>query len=353
MKLRCKLIAGSDVEHLHQIYAGLAMLHRASEIELSQEIPPEAYVGKGRSGRWNDCRFFNTTVIVNDSLRLTYDTHDWAWIDPDILAASDLYFKRSFSRENASDKVQPLGLNMQVNDTARDIFRLRRAAMYGGGDRIKTMLKALRIDSMLGTPEVERLDNFEREPDAKMPPRVLFMARLWDPKNIESKAQAEAVEQMNASRAASIVKLRKELGDRFFGGVAHDEYSRKYFPEALVTDDSLSHKRRYLEKLKEFSICVATVGLNGSNGWKLAEYVAASKAIISEPLVYEVPGNFGSGRNYLEFTSPDQLTERAIELVENEDLRTSLMRNNREYYLHYFRPDALVRRTLESASKLL
>jgi hypothetical protein len=353
VKLRCKLIAGSDVEHLHQIYAGFAMLHRAGEIELSQQIPREACLNKDRPGRWNDYRFFNTTVVVNGSVRITYDTHDRAWIDPEILDASDLYFKRSYSPENATAKVRPLGLNMQVNDAARDMFRLRRSPMYGGADRVKTMLKALRLDAMLGTSEVERLDNFEHGPNTKLEPRVLFMARLWDPKNIESKVQADAVEQMNASRAVSITKLRKELADKFFGGVAHDEYSRKYFPEALIADDSLSQKRKYLEKLKEFPICVATVGLNGSNGWKLAEYVAASKAIISEPLVYEVTGNFGPDRNYLEFTSPERLIEQAVKLVEDAELRNSMMQNNREYYLQYVRPDALVRRTLEIVSELL
>src|SRR5205085_1735243 len=105
------------------------MLHRAGEIELSQEIAREAYLGKGQPGRWNDYRFFNTTVLVNGSLRITYDTHDRAWIDPDILSTSDLYFKRSYSRDNASEKVRPLGLNMQVNDAARDMFRVRRALL--------------------------------------------------------------------------------------------------------------------------------------------------------------------------------------------------------------------------------
>src|SRR3982751_5778738 len=115
MKLRCKLIAGSDVEHLHQIYAGFAMLHRAGEIELTQVIAAEAVANKRRAADWNDYRFFNTTVVVNDTLTLTYDTHDWAWIDPEILGKTDLYFKRSFTRYEVAkldyaEKVCPLGL---------------------------------------------------------------------------------------------------------------------------------------------------------------------------------------------------------------------------------------------------
>ena len=59
---------------------------------------------------------------------------------------------------SGGEKVLPLGLNFQVNDSARDMFRVRRAAMYGGAARVKTMLKALRFDDMLGAPEIERLD---------------------------------------------------------------------------------------------------------------------------------------------------------------------------------------------------
>lgn len=355
MKLRCKLIASSDVEHLHQIYAGFAMLHRAGEIDLTQVIPDAALANKGSGDRWTDYRFFNTSVIIEDKLKVTYDTHDRAWMDPEILADSDLYFKRSFlpsetSLLEGSEKVHPLGLNMQVNDASRDMFRLRRARMYPFAQRLKTMMKAVRVDNTLRRPEPERLDMVEDVPREGLEPKVLFMARLWDPSRIESKIQSDAVRAMNESRAECITRLRKELGPRFLGGVSHDEYSRKYFPEALIEDASLSQKLNYLRLLKEFPICVATVGLNGSTGWKLAEYVAASKAIISEPLVYGVPGDFNAPKNYLEFRSTEELVENAVRLMDSRSVRSEMMHANRKYYLDHVRPDALVRNTLQIVS---
>jgi hypothetical protein len=104
-----------------------------------------------------------------------------------------------------------------------------------------------------------------------------------------------------------------------------------------------------LNKLREFPICVATVGLNGSNGWKLAEYVAASKAILSEPLVYEVPGEFTHEKNYLQFQTPDELVETAVKLIEDAELRSSMMHANRQYFREYVRPDAMVRNSLKIA----
>lgn len=352
MKPRCELIAASDVEHLQHVYTGFAMLHRRGEIVLKQTIPTESLNHRRTPGRWDNYRFFNTTVVVDDSITVTYDTHDWSWIDPEILAKSDFYFKRSFDPDYLASlegrhKVLPLGLNMQVNDSARDWFRFRRSRFYAGSDRLKAVLKSLRIDDYLETAETERLDRIEAEPAPSLEPRVLYMARLWDPRMIESKTQAGAVDEMNASRAACVIRMRREFGDRFFGGVAHDEYSRKYFSDALLPDASLANKRAYLDTLRRYPVCVATVGLNGSNGWKLAEYVAQSKAIISEPLRYAVPGDFAVGKNYLEFADTDGLIKAAYKLIEDTDARAAMMQANRDYYLSYVRPDALVRNSLD------
>ena len=91
---------------------------------------------------------------------------------------------------------------------------------------------------------------------------------------------------------------------------------------------------------------MATTGLNGSNGWKLGEYVALSKAVISEPLVFQVTGDFAKEKNYLEFTDPEKLVTAATRLFDDKTLRLALMINNYRYYQAYLRPDALILNTL-------
>jgi hypothetical protein len=101
--------------------------------------------------------------------------------------------------------------------------------------------------------------------------------------------------------------------------------------------------------MRSHPICVATTGLHGSIGWKLAEYVAFSKAIVTEKLHYSVTGDFGPNRNYLEFASPEDCAAAAVRLVEDRDLREALMLNNAAYYRAYVRPDALVANALARA----
>ena len=240
----------------------------------------------------------------------------------------------------------PLGLNYQVTSPQRDPFKSKRATFYGGKDKIKTVLRGLKLDGLFGGKDAVRMDNFEALPDATAEPRVLFMARAWDTQKIESKIQKEAVEAINETRAECVRVLSKQFRHRFFGGLAHDEYSQKYFSDCLLPDAGLSKKTKFLDTLKAFPICVTTVGLNGSNGWKLAEYVALSKAIVTEPLVYQVPGSFEKDRNYLEFATPEILVQNVTRLFEDRDLRNSLMTNNHNYYQSKVRPDALVLNTL-------
>lgn len=351
MAIKCELIVNSDVEHLRQIYTGFSLLHRQGFLELKQTIPNEFLQNKNDSRRWVDYKFYNTKAILNEKITVCYDTHDWNWIDEEILREADFYFKRSYdesfiSQLKEKEKVFPLGLNYQVSSSERDVFQLQRTAFYAGKDKLKALIKALHKGKK---GETEQLANLESPPNFTLPPKVLFMARAWDTNLIENKTQKESVERLNETRAECVRRLRKEFGVNFFGGLAHDDYAVRHFKDCLLPDGELSNKRKYLEILKNFPICVTTVGLNGSNGWKLGEYVAFSKAIITEPLHYLVPGDFAKDKNYLEFTTPEESVEKAIELFENQDEREKMMRANREYYLNYLRPDRMIFNTLQIA----
>lgn len=348
MAIKCELIVNSDVEHLRQIYAGFSFLHRQGFLELKQTIANESLQNKRDANRWVNYKFFNAKAILNGKTSVCYDTHDWNWIDEEILRGVDFYFKRSYDENFVSqlkerEKVFPLGLNYQVSSGERDVFQLERAAFYGGKDKIKALVKGLHIGRK---GETEQLRNMESYPDLNAPPKVLFMARAWDTNLIENKAQKESVEALNETRAECVRGLRKEFGDKFYGGLAHSDYSKKRFKDSLLPDETLSNKRAYLKILRDFPVCVTTAGLNGSNGWKLGEYVAFSKAIVTEPLQFQATGDFAEEKNYLEFTAPEQLIASVARLFEDKDLRLSMMMNNYRYYQSYVRPDALVLNSL-------
>lgn len=240
-------------------------------------------------------------------------------------------------------KVFPLGLNYQVTSDERDEFQLQRAAFYSGKDKLKALIKGFHLKTL---GETERLDNMQSYPQFDSPPKCLFMARVWDTNLIPDKTKQETVEQLNENRAECVRRLRKQFGENFFGGLAHEDYAVKYFKDCLLPDGNLSNKRQYLEILQNYPICVTTVGLNNSNGWKLGEYVAFSKAIVTEPLKFQVTGDFRNEINYLEFDTAENSVEAVARLFEDKDLRLKMMMNNYLYYQSYLKPDALILNSL-------
>ena len=191
----------------------------------------------------------------------------------------------------------------------------------------------------------------ESLPDYDSPPKILFMVGAWDPYDHPDrlKEKVEEREYINKTRANCIRLLKDEFGSDFYGGFIHTDFAVKHYRDLLLPDNTQSSKINYVDRVKSYSICVATTVLHGSIGWKFAEYVAFSKAILSEKLNYEVLGNLEKGRNYLAFSSPEECVERAKQLCSDRELRNYLMTNNSRYYQSYLKPDSLILNTMLTA----
>ena len=98
--------------------------------------------------------------------------------------------------------------------------------------------------------------------------------------------------------------------------------------------DKLTGKRAYLHRMQHTEICVASTGLHGSTGWKLAEYVAAGRAIVTEPLQYTLPGGFEEGKNYKTYTSPAECETQLRQLLADPAAILAMAQHNAVYYQH-------------------
>ena len=145
--------------------------------------------------------------------------------------------------------------------------------------------------------------------------------------------------------------LKKELGDSFFGGITPSEFALKEYPDVVLENANIGKKNEYLKFMKSFDIHVSTMGLHRSTGWKFAEYLAAAKAIVCEPLYYESFGGLSDGKNYLSFTDADSCVEKVMSLL-SEDKRSEMMMQNKLYADNFMRCDTLVRNTLIQAGIL-
>lgn len=135
------------------------------------------------------------------------------------------------------------------------------------------------------------------------------------------------------------------------GGLSDNDLAREMAPDVII-EPEFTDRKNYLKLMKSSDICIGSMGLFESIGWKTGEYIAASKAIINEKLHYEVPGYFVNGKNYIEFSSAEECVNAVKELVKNPDRIYSMKLENNNYYNNFLRPDRLIENSLNIAGLL-
>ena len=155
--------------------------------------------------------------------------------------------------------------------------------------------------------------------------------------------------RLNETRASCVEALSREFGSDFFGGFERTEYASSNYGELLLPDDECSRKENYVKLLGTYPICVTTRGLHGSIGWKMGEYIAFSKAIVTERMSHELPGEFVEGRNFLGFDDTDECVASTRRLFADARLRTRFMHQNYQYYESHVEPAIAIRASLDVA----
>ncbi len=354
--ISCRLLYRSASPHLQQLYTGFRLLQRSGFVRLSQQQRQSPVRYLNDAPHLNGAGHAHLDALLEGSLRLHFDTHDAPEIALGELENCDFYFKRSFLPTAIDSlpasqraKVVPLGLNYRVLPDVPDPLAVRRALALNGLTRPTFRAIKQGLDTRNHFGFQPRLRGMESQPDCNAAPSVLFLVAAYDPYDDPGRKEEKIADRIsiNETRARCIRLLREALGPRVTCGFGSTPFTRAQYPD-LIWPGSVEQEN-YLHTLKSFPICVASTGLHGSTGWKLAEYVAFGKAIVSEPLLYDIPGDFRGGRNYLEFGSPEECVHAAIRLIEDPDLRRHIMHNNAAYYREYLRPDVLVRNALTRA----
>ena len=353
---RCTLYALSDSDHTLQIYAGFYALHCAGSIRLRQSHSRDELMRKlapvPLEGKRLSKALYNLFVDMEGVGLVFFDIRDSAGYYPELVDRIALYAKRSFRGPDyvaAPAKFIPFGLNCSVYTDRACFAELVNSVRQVDGSAlsVKHLLVSLArmlpgAGAMLGMPTVSLLS---APPDPALPPKAIFFARTWQP----SEPDDVGFEALNEMRARCIRALREAFGPMFLGGFSRTQHACRLYPDCVAGPELSTRRRDYLRRLRAYPVCVATTGLHGSIGWKFAEYVALSKAIVSEPLEFELPGRVAAGENYLEFATPEGCVAAVARLFTDDALRARMMARNQEYYLEHGTPDALVARVLHAA----
>jgi hypothetical protein len=342
-QVTCYIDACQSLYAFSKLHTGLSLLAAGGEIDVRFVVPPP--------GRRFFCEEGLTAIWVRAESGVerlaAIDVYDRADVfGHELLECCDLYFKRSpYAAEIGrlpvalQDKVVPFGMNYACRTRGKYLpaiagpmlGKLRRA-VSGGPAAMK--------DALLQVLMIPRYELFEREPAVPLRPEIVFQTRVWT----QADCSTEPIEPLNESRVALVRALRRSFPKHFRGGVIPTKLARERYPDALTTEPT--RPAGYLAASRESLIGIGTRGLHHSTPFKLPEYLAGSKCVMSEPLRNELPDALEDGRELVWFRGVDECLARCEELLRRPEQARELRQNAWKYYRKHVAPAAHVRKCL-------
>jgi len=174
------------------------------------------------------------------------------------------------------------------------------------------------------------------EPGTSEADYAFSLSRLWknEPKT-------------NLARANFIRACRSSPGLRFEGGLVRRSDVSGF--DDVTVSTTLAYPD-YVARTRASLVVFNTPAVCGCLGWKLAEFLAFGKAIISTPLHRALPAPLQHGvhLHYVD-GSVESIRDALHVLRSKPDYRLALERAARDYYDAYLAPVAVVRRVLGRA----
>lgn len=106
-----------------------------------------------------------------------------------------------------------------------------------------------------------------------------------------------------------------------------------------------------MQNTKKSAFVFNTPAAWACHGWKLGEYLAMGKAIISTPFENEMPEKMIHGEN-IYFVESESEMEAAVNLLLSDNvLRKKLEMGAKEYYDKWLKPDVVINRIIQKIDK--
>lgn len=267
-------------------------------------------------------------VILPDGQRLFIAANDFAFVDPAVVDWADVVGQVNVDPQvRYSPNIVPIGPSFGLPWRSRPslaAFVVRSGAMTAPS-RVPAMLRDyLRANN-------ERVPLSAYTVNGSADEVLFFAASYW--RNASS-ANERRLRFLRAVQS----RPRLKLGGGF--------WSQEELP-AGFSDFRLAKPvdhGEYLRRTKESAFVFNTPAVHDCLGWKLGEFLALGKAIISTPLGRLMPGDFRSGEQIHIVEDSEESILAAVDLLHHDlEYRRHLEESARRYWDQYLRPDAVIR----------
>lgn len=308
---------------------GLTRLYGAGSLQFTRSGLPDAT-------QYNDGFAFTveTTASTHKKLSRFYvSANDFTRYDQVALAWCDRYGMVNVDpAQPRPDKVVALGPSFGIRQwgslagTYRDVARIFAQRPYPPLELFRK-LRAMRKYFF------ERLPEEALVPGSPRDGYVFYVAWPW-----------QKHPEVNPPRARFMRACRAAPGLDFEGGFSPRKNG------ALPELNDITATRHYpfrdwLRRTQASALVFNNAAVHGCLGWKLGEFLALGKAIVSLPLTRSMPADVVHGE-HLHFVEDDSsaMTEAVSRLLGDSAYRKSLEKGARRYYAEHLMPQRVVAR---------
>jgi len=171
---------------------------------------------------------------------------------------------------------------------------------------------------------------------------VFFVSTLWNHDN--------CIRSTNILRAAFIEEC-KNAGLNFEGGLYARPSNREYNKYKHLVYSKFISFPSYISMTKKSSVVFNTPTVFNCHGWKLGEYFALGKAIISTPLINKMPVDLEHGKNIHFIEDASEMKDAIDKILSDHKYRATLEEGALEYYNKYLSPEIVIKRILQHPAR--
>ena len=178
-----------------------------------------------------------------------------------------------------------------------------------------------------------RLEEYFK-PRPPEPGYIFFISSIWAKEK-----------RTNTSRAAFIQACSGLSQVNFEGGFAPRKDGENHGLSTLASRVTL---REYIEKVRKAELVFNTPAVLDCHGWKLAEFLALGKAIISTSHFNALPKLLTHGEHLHYVQDNDEIESAICRIINDPVYRSRLEKNARNYFINVLQPATVVKKIISS-----
>lgn len=272
-------------------------------------------------------------IIENDqySKKIIIDSTDKTDIELDLLEWCDVYGKINYNQNNIpslnAEKIKPIGPNFGIK-----IWNLLYTSynMLFNFVRFRKVISNKREFFATYWRQYNRFYLKDYKPLKSSNNEVFFMNSIW-----------KEEKETNTNRAL-FIRTCKEFKEIIFeGGFAARANGDNLGYDSLVYSQTIPLKN-YLKKIKNSMVVFNTPAVLSCHGWKLGEFLALGKAIISTDHYNILPAELKNNEHLVYANDAEEIRQALQKIISDAEFKNRLELKSREYFDEYLAPHSVI-----------